>query len=62
MKSSILILNICAVLISTFSISSAFAENNKKLEAVLIWNSKNSREFGMKLRITPGFQKIIVIP
>jgi apolipoprotein D and lipocalin family protein len=34
MKSSILILNICAVLISTFSISSAFAEENKKLEAV----------------------------
>ena len=34
MKISILILNICAVLISTFSISSAFAEENKKLEAV----------------------------
>jgi hypothetical protein len=34
MKSSILILNICAVLISTFSISSAFAEEHKKLEAV----------------------------
>ena len=34
MKSSILILNIFAVLISTFSISSAFAEENKKLEAV----------------------------
>ena len=34
MKIFILILNICAVLISTFSISSAFAEENKKLEAV----------------------------
>ena len=34
MKSYILILNICAVLISTFSISSPFAEENKKLEAV----------------------------
>ena len=34
MKSSILILNICAVLISIFYISSAFAEENKKLEAV----------------------------
>jgi apolipoprotein D and lipocalin family protein len=34
MKIFILILNICAVLISTFSISSAFAEENKKLETV----------------------------
>ena len=34
MKSFILILNIFAVLINTFAISSAFAEKNKKLEAV----------------------------
>ena len=34
MKFLILILNIYAALISTFSISSAFAEENKKLEAV----------------------------
>ena len=34
MKSFILLLNIFVVLISTFSISSAFVENNKELEAV----------------------------
>ena len=55
MKSFILILNIFTVLISTFAISSTFAEENKKLEAVSNFDLQKFQGIWYEIAHNPWF-------